>query len=123
MDLNLITDPELAPRPRDQIQITGLTVTPYSDGRRLKVEIALTPFAPADRPSLEIVAGRVGGPPLVSASVIESMHRAISLTLHLRGDADAGEYMVQADLYYDPQQIQHTLTAVTQLPGSAQPEE
>ena len=119
MDLNLITDPELAPRPRDQIQITGLTVTPYPDGRRLKVEIVLTPFAPADRPSLEIVAGRVGGPPLASVSVIESMHRTISLTMHLRGDADAGDYMVQANLYYDPQQIQHVLTAVTQLPGTA----
>ncbi len=119
MNLDLITDPELAPRPRGEVRIRELRVTPYPDGRRLRVQIALTPFMPSERPSLEIEVKRSDGLLAASASVIESMHHHLSLTIHLREQRPApGEYTVHADLYYEPEQIQHSASCSVTLPGT-----
>ena len=117
MDLDFITDPELAPKPRSEVRILELTAEPFLDRQRVKVHIAITAFAPVDRPSLEIAVARQDGSVLTSLSVIETMHRTLDLTAHLREEAPAdGTYTVQADLYYDPDQVQHTLRAEFALP-------
>lgn len=119
MNLDLITDPELAPRPRDEVRIRELSVTPYPDGRRLRVQLLLTPFAPVDRPNLEITARRVDGLMVASVSVIESMQHHLNLTIHLRDPQPVpGEYVVQADLYYEPAQVQHSVSCSVVLPGT-----
>lgn len=118
MNLDLITDPELAPRPRGEVRIREMQVTPYPDGKRLRVQIVLTPFMPSDRPSLEIAVRRPDGLPVASVSVIESMHHHLNLTVHLREQhLPPGEYTVQADLYYEPEQVQHSVSCSIALPG------
>ncbi len=117
MDLNFITDPNLVPKPRDQIQIQTIKLLPYPDKRRIHVEIEITPFAPTDRPNLEIVAHSEDGSEIASLNVVETMHRAIGLTIHLRqpGSTD-GRYTFTANLFYEPGIIQHSLEATVSIP-------
>lgn len=116
MDINLITDPELAPRPREEIEITSFHAEPYPDGRRLRLDIQMTPFAPADRPSLEITAVDGSGRIISSLSVIDSMQRRLSLTMHFKQpELAAGAIAVIAQLYFDPQSIQHQVQASVHL--------
>lgn len=118
MDIQFITDPEMAPRPREEIEITDLTVTPYPDGRRLRIELRLTPFAPADRPSLELAA--VGPDDTIRGafSVIEATQYALSFTMHLREPERETPYTIYAKLYYDPDVIQHSTHTIVTLPSA-----
>lgn len=116
MDINFITDPELAPRPREEIEITDFQAEPYPDGRRLHLDIEMTPFAPADRPSLEITAVDSKGRPISSVSVIDSMQRRLSLTMHFKQpELAVGEVAVVAQLYFDPETIQHQVQTSVHL--------
>lgn len=117
MNIDFITDPEMAPHPRDEIEITHFAVTPYPDGRRFRLDIEMTPFAPVDRPSLEIAAVCENGEQMGSVSVIDSMHRALSLTMHIKqADVPFGAYTFTAQLYYEPDKIQHQSTVQIHLP-------
>jgi hypothetical protein len=88
------------PRPRDQIKIERLEAQPYSDGWRVKITIDVTPFQ--ERPNLEIRVRSREDHPVAALSVIETMHRHMELTVHLRGvQSPVGEYVAEVDLYYD----------------------
>src|SRR5687768_330133 len=102
MDLNFFADPGLAPKPRTEIRIEKLEISAYPDGRRIRVELELTPFAPKDRPNIEITALRSDGVPVGSTTIIEAVQRTIGLTLHLReAEQPQGEYQFLAQLYFD----------------------
>ena len=117
MELNFITDPELVPRPREEIRIEALSLTPYEDGRRIRVNIKITPFSPFDRPNLEITAFDPAGDEIASMSVIGSIHHALELTMHLRrAKLLPGSYTFQVDLFYDREDIQHTASGAITLP-------
>ncbi|NDJ51502.1 MAG: hypothetical protein GYB68_00285 [Chloroflexi bacterium] len=118
MDLNFISDPNEAPKPRDEMEITKLSVTPYPDGKRLRVEIAVTAFAPVDKPNLELQAVRQSDQHLLaSLSVIETLHREMGFTMHLRGlEEKPASISVKAELYYETGSIQHSITATINLP-------
>lgn len=118
MNLEFITDPEMAPRPREEIQITEFTVTPYLEGCRVRVEIAITPFAPMDRPNLEVAAYNGKGSNAGGFNVIEAAHHRLVLTMHLRESDPQGEYVFLASLYYDdPERAQHTVSETLILPN------
>ncbi len=119
MNLQFITDPELAPKARDDIRILQVAVTPYQDGRRMKIEIDITPFAPADRPSLEVMARNSAGASVSSLTVIETTQPRLALTLHLRDPEPAGEYTFQTDLYFDPDHVQHSVVTSLALPAAS----
>lgn len=116
MNLDFLTDPELVPRPRDEIRIEAFSLTPYPDGRRVRLELELTPFMPVDRPNLEITATNADGQVVGAASVIESVTRKLSLTMHLREPEPQGRYTFEASLYYSPEVIQDSATASIDLP-------
>jgi hypothetical protein len=119
MDLNFFADPGLAPKPRSEIRIEKLEVSAYPDGRRIRVELELTPFAPKDRPNIELTALRSDGAPVGSTTIIEAVQRAIGLTLHLREpEQPQGEYRFVAQLYYDEEPIQHELVQTLIITGS-----
>ncbi|MFC1960223.1 hypothetical protein ACFLYO_05895 [Chloroflexota bacterium] len=89
-----------APQPRDEVAITALTVEPYPDGKRIRLQIQITPFL--ERPNLEIYAQKIDGPVVAELSVIETMTPQLDFTLHIRGLADtAGDYDLIAELFYD----------------------
>ncbi len=121
MDIDFITDPEVAPRPRHEVRILGLAVTSLlSDSQRLQVEIEISPFAPGDRPSLEVTVWTEDGTLVTSASVIETMQRILAMTLHLRKSvAPSSKCIVRADLYYDAAQVQHSVSQSIVLPSHA----
>jgi hypothetical protein len=116
MDLNFVTDPELAPRPREEMAITSFKATPYPDGRRIRLDIVTTPFVPADRPNLDVVALDADGEPVGSVSVIETANYKLSLTMHLRVPEPTGEYTFKVMLFYDSQEVQDTALDRITLP-------
>jgi hypothetical protein len=77
--------------------ITSLSVEPYPDGRRLHVNIEMTPFQ--KRPHLEIALNNGDGDEIASASVVEPMNWKIEFTMHLRGEL-TNPYTLQATLFY-----------------------
>lgn len=93
-------DPGDVPQPRDKVKIEDVRVAPYADRWRIKINVDVTPFQ--ERPSLEI---RLRGPqslPVATLSVIETMHRKMEFTMHIRGvSSPEGAYRAEVDLYYD----------------------
>jgi len=117
MDLNFINDPNLIPKPRHQVQIEDLRLTPYSDGQRIRVEIDITPFLPADRPNIDLTAHKDDGTEVASLSIVETMHNRISLTVHLRQPgSSAGYYRFKASLFYEVGIVQHAREVGIKLP-------
>ncbi|MHB8626657.1 MAG: hypothetical protein ACYDBJ_05475 [Aggregatilineales bacterium] len=95
-------DSDDVPQPRDQVKIEKLTAMPYPDGWRVRIGVDVTPFQ--ERPSLEITIDTADGRPMaqIQLSVIETMHRSMEFTIHIRGlMSPMGHYVVRADLYYD----------------------
>jgi hypothetical protein len=97
VDLNLV-DPEDVPLPRDEVRLRQLAVTPLGDGRRLRIDVALTPFL--ERPNLDLDVVDSAGESLVRTTVVEADSPSFSLTMHLRGKPQTGEYRVRGALSY-----------------------
>jgi hypothetical protein len=116
MNLSFFPDPDHAPRPREEIQLESLDLTPYPDGRRAKVDLTITPFMPMDRPSLEISVTDEDDNLVASLSVVETNTHVLSLTVHLKTiEQPKGQYTFQVDLYYD-EHVQHSLHQSIRLP-------
>ncbi|MGF1504096.1 MAG: hypothetical protein ACFB51_03005 [Anaerolineae bacterium] len=115
MDINFFSEPEMSPRPRDEMAIFSLTADPI-DERRVRVTVEVTPFTPQDRPNVEISAHNAAEQPVGSMSIIETMHRTFALTLHIREPEPSGVYTLSAELFYEPGEIQHTLTETFEIP-------
>lgn len=98
MDINFV-EPQNVPQPKDKVKITTLGARPYPDGWRVRVNIDVTPFQ--ERPNLEVYLHTVEGVAVAQLSVIETMHKSMEFTIHIRNvmtpDAD---YVLSADLYY-----------------------
>jgi hypothetical protein len=116
MNLSFFPDPDLAPKPREEIQLESLDLAPYPDGRRVRVDLAITPFMPMDRPSLEISVTDEDENQVASLSVVETNTHVLNLTIHLKtAEPPKGRYNFQVDLYYDDH-VQHSLHQSIQLP-------
>lgn len=103
MDINIFDDPNQVPKPRDEVKIERLAVTPYPDRFRVFVEVDLTPFQ--ERPNLIIVMRDATDKVVNELNVIETMHAKMEFTLHMRGMADpAGDYSLHAELFYETRQ-------------------
>ena len=81
----------------EETHITGLTAEPYPDGRRLRVNLSITPFQ--TRPHIEIILRDAHQEEVASVSVVEPMSWNIEFTMHLRGELD-NPYTLEARLYY-----------------------
>jgi hypothetical protein len=100
MTIDLFLQNDESRAPRDQVRIERLAATPYPDGRRIKVEIDVTPFR--ERPNLEIAIRDQNGKMVSGSSVIATMIFKMEFVLHLRDVTEpAGDYIVEAKLYYD----------------------
>lgn len=76
----------------------------------------MTPFAPVDRPNLEVTVTNEDGRTVGSLSVIESVDRKLSLTTHLREPEPQGRYEFKAELYYSPETVQDSASDTLVLP-------
>jgi hypothetical protein len=86
------------PRARQDVRFGAVEVRPYGDGRRVKLNLALTPFA--ERPSVDIAVTNARGDEVASMSLIEAMDTEFEFTIHLRGPEPKGEHMLHLTLFY-----------------------
>ncbi|MBI3761018.1 MAG: hypothetical protein HY260_04035 [Chloroflexi bacterium] len=91
-------DPQDVPVPKEEVRIRRLAARPYPDGRRVRLDIAVTPFQ--ERPNLEFEALDPVGDSVGTMSVIETMDHEFELTLHLRGPEPRGLHTLRATLSY-----------------------
>lgn len=97
MDIQFF-DPDDLPRPREEVRLRGLKVQPYPDGRRVRVEVQITPFQ--DRPNLDLEVLDPDGHEVASLNVIESIDHQFDITVHLRGPQPKGKHKARLVLYY-----------------------
>jgi hypothetical protein len=91
-------EPEQVPRPKEEVTFRSLIASPYPDGRRVRLKVALTPFL--ERPNLEFEIFNEGGQSVGALSIIESMDHDFELTMHIRGPVPVGRHTVRARLFY-----------------------
>jgi hypothetical protein len=114
MEIPLL-EPGDMPVPPDQVRIRTLEVEPTVDGRRLKLEFALTPFQ--EPPEIDIVALDAAGEEIASTSVIHPTHPKLALTLHLRIGKALASCRVRARVRYAEQGVVAELEREVELPG------
>ncbi len=81
----------------EETRITLLKAEPYPDGRRVRVNLEITPFR--ERPYIEILLSDAHGDEVASTTIVEPMTWKLELTLHLRG-ARPGPFTLEAKLFY-----------------------
>jgi hypothetical protein len=82
----------------EETKILSLTAEPYEDGRRVRVNIEMSPFE--KRPHLEFVLTDTENKEISSVSFVEPMAWKLEFTLHLRTEPAAGPLDLAARLYY-----------------------
>ena len=115
MDINFFDQPDMTPQPRDKMKVTRLSAKPYEDQRRVRIEVGITPFTPANKPNLNITTYNEDDIPVGEMTIIETMQHRLALTLHIREPEPSGQYKVKASLYYEPEEIQHSLEITFEL--------
>lgn len=86
--------------PPEEVRILELSADPYPDGKRVRVNVELTPFQV--RPHLDMVILDPSGAESASASIIEPMSWKQEFTSHLRTEPQAGAYKLIMRLFYPP---------------------
>jgi hypothetical protein len=86
------------PKAREDMRFTNVALQPYPDGRRVKLQFALTPFV--ERPSVEVRVTNPLGDEVASLSLIEAMDTEFDFTIHLRGPEPNGEHTVHLTMFY-----------------------
>ncbi len=100
MDEIEFVEPDAIPQPPEAVRIESLNARVYPDGRRVRLEVKITPFL--ERPNLEFKITNAGGEEVASLAVIESMDYKLEMTAHLRGPRPAGLHTVRGELFYAP---------------------
>jgi hypothetical protein len=81
----------------EETKITSLTAKPRPDGRRVLVNLAITPFQ--KRPSLEVKLHNANGDEVASTNILETLGFKLEFTMHIRGEIQ-NPYTLIAKLYY-----------------------
>lgn len=84
--------------PPEETKILSLAAEPYQDGRRVRVNIELSPFE--KRPNLEINITDSENKEISSTSFVEAMAWKLEFTMHLRTKPADGPLAITARLYY-----------------------
>ena len=89
------------PRPPGETRFRSLRAEPWPDGRRVAVQVQLTPFQ--RRPNLHISISDAQGREVASLTAIQILQPDVGFTLHLRQADTHGQYTVAARIAYpDP---------------------
>ena len=91
-------DPTEIPLPPEEVRIKKLTAEPWEDGRRIRVNVELTPFQ--KRPNGEIKVLNSAGEETANVSFIETIDPKMQFTMHLRTPETLGDYSVTATVFY-----------------------
>ena len=104
----------------EETHITTLAAQPYPDGRRLRVNLEITPFQ--KRPYIEITLTDANGQEIATTSIVEPLSWKLEFTMHIRGELQ-NPYTLNAHLYYpengpsdQPRQITFDVTPPPPFP-------
>ena len=100
--------------PPEETKILSLTAEPYEDGRRVRVNIEMSPFE--KRPHLEVNLTDTNGEEISTASFVEPMTFKLEFTLHLRTEPADGPLDLEARLFYPDGPEAEPVTARFNLP-------
>jgi hypothetical protein len=81
----------------EETHITSLTAEAWPDGRRLRVNLEVTPFQ--KRPYIEVSLKDSEGDEVASTSIVEPLSWKLEFTMHIRGEL-RNPYTLDARLYY-----------------------
>ena len=111
MSMMFFADEDEVPLPPKEVRILAASAQPAPDRRRVALNITLTPFL--EYPNLEVVLYRPDGAEERSLTIIGTMERDLTVTLHIRQPMP-GDYRAQIDLIYDSEvlQTQHVIFPV-----------
>ena len=119
-DILFFEDEDEAPRLPHKVEITEVQVRPLPDGRRIVIQVALTPFV--ESPSFDVTILRPDGTAERTLSVVSTMDRMNTLTMHLTRPERLPEYvarveLVHADAVLQTREVRFSLPAETQADG------
>lgn len=97
MDI-FFTNPDDVPVPPEKMEIRKLIASPYEDGKRVTVELEISPFQ--QRPNLEITVFNQENRIVSSLSVVEAIENKMTFTLHLKKPEPKGQYQVSMEMFY-----------------------
>ena len=97
-DIMFFEDEDEAPRLPHEVEITEVQVRPLPDGRRVVIQVALTPFI--ETPSFDVTLLRPDGTTERTLSVVSTMDRMNTLTMHLRRPERLVEYIARVELLH-----------------------
>ena len=92
-------DEDEAPRLPEEVEIVEVQVRPLPDGRRVAVQVTLTPFV--EYPSFDVTILRPDGTEERTLSVVSAMERTTVLTMHLSRPDWVPEYVARVELVHD----------------------
>jgi hypothetical protein len=105
----------------EETKITNLTAKPRSDGRRVLVNMQITPFQ--KRPSIHVALQNANGEEATSTSILDTMGFKLQFTMHIR-DEIQNPYTLIAKLYYlDGPSAEPVEISLDVLPSSEPDEE
>lgn len=84
--------------PPEKTEILSLTAEPYEDGRRVRVNIAMSAFE--KRPHLEVLLTDCENQEISRVSFVEPMQFKLEFTMHLRTEPASGPLDLEARLFY-----------------------
>ena len=119
-DIMFFEDQEQAPRLPEKVEIVEMQARPLPDGRRVVVQVTLTPFI--EQPSFDVTLLRPDGTPEHTLSVVHAMERTTALTMHLRRPDPAPEYIARVELVREGRLLQ-TLEMRFTVPQATGPEQ
>lgn len=93
-------DPSAIPLPPEEVRIVRFEATPWPDGRRVRINLDITPFQ--KRPSGELIIYDEVGEEVASTTIVETITPHMEFTMHLKGKETPGVYTASATIYYLP---------------------
>jgi hypothetical protein len=120
-DILFFEQEDEAPRLPHEVEITEVQVRPLPDGRRVVIQVALTPFI--ESPSFDVTLLRPDGTAERTLSVVSTMDRMNTLTMHLTRPERLPEYVARVELVHagavlQTREVRFSMPAQAQADGS-----
>lgn len=98
MDIQFFDNRDEAPKNREDVRIMRARIEVAPEGRRVAVDLELTPFI--ERPTIELRLINERGEPAGLSNIIETLDRILRVVMHMRDKEPAENYQLQARIYY-----------------------
>ena len=83
---------------REDVRIKDIQTDVAPDGRRVAVDLELTPFI--ERPTIELYLENENGEKAGAITIIETMDFRVGVVVHLRDKTPTANYTITATVYY-----------------------